>query len=155
LACLDGLATQNGIVIVATANDPTTLDPAILNRPGRFDRLALFPTPSLEVRRDYLAGLTGWEVDDPAVTAAAQEADRLSFAQVREAYILAGQRSFRRHGAVVVDELLTAIRALRRESHCVSLRADGRPVGFGTASLPAAPAATIEGSARRRPGSPR
>jgi hypothetical protein len=154
LACLDGLAMQNGIAIVATANDPSTLNPAILKRPGRFDRLALFPTPSLEVRRDYLARLTGWAVDDPAVASAAQEADRLSFAQVREAYILAGQRSFRRHGAVAADELLAAIRALRRESHCVSLRADGRSVGFGTANLPDAPAAT-EGSDRQRAGSPR
>lgn len=124
-------------MIVATANDPSTLDPAILKRPGRFDRLALLPAPSLGVRRDYLAKLTGWAVDDPAVTAAAREADRLSFAQVREAYILAGQGSFRRHGAVVADELLAAIRALRREAHGVSLRADGRSVGFGTASLPA------------------
>jgi ATP-dependent 26S proteasome regulatory subunit len=138
LACLDGLAMQNGIVIVATANDPSTLDPAILKRPGRFDRLALLPAPSLEVRRDYIARLTGWAVDDPAVTAAATETDRLSFAQIREAYILAGQRSFRRHGAVVPDELLAAIRALRREAHTVSLHADGRSVGFGTASLPGA-----------------
>lgn len=140
LACLDGLAMQNGIVIVATANDPSTLDPAILKRPGRFDRLAQFPTPSLEVRRDYLARLTGWAVDEPAVSAAAREADRLSFAQIREAYILAGQRSFRRPGAVVPDELLAAIRALRHEAHIVLLRADGRSVGFGTATLPVTPA---------------
>jgi hypothetical protein len=102
------------------------------------------------VRRDYLAKLTGWAVDDPAVAAAAREADRLSFAQVREAYILAGQRSFQRHGAIVADQLLEAIRTLRRESHCVSLRADGRSVGFGTESLPVTPASTIEGSERRR-----
>lgn len=140
LACLDGLAMQNGILIVATANDPSTLDPAILKRPGRFDRLAQFPMPSLEVRRDYLARLTGWAVDDPAVTAAAREADRLSFAQIREAYILAGQRSFRRHGAVVPDELLAAIRALRHEAQSVLLRADGRSVGFATSSPSVTPA---------------
>jgi len=153
LACLDGLAMQNGIVIVATANDPSTLDPAILKRPGRFDRLALFPLPSLEVRREYLAKLTGWAADDQAVDAAAREADRLSFAQVRESYILAGQRSFRRHGAVVPDELLSAIRALRNETHSVSLRADGRSVGFGTVGPPVSPAATMEASDRYRPGS--
>jgi cell division protease FtsH len=155
LACLDGLAMQNGIVIVATANDPSTLDPAILKRPGRFDRLALFPAPSLEVRRDYLAGLTGWAGDDPAVVGAAREADRLSFAQIREAYILAGQRSFRRRGAVVGEELLAAIRALRSEAHAVSLRADGRSLGFGTASLPTAPTGVIEDNDRRREGYPR
>ena len=45
LNCLDGLGTQEGVVVVATANDPTTLDPAILQRPGRFDRVVEFPAP--------------------------------------------------------------------------------------------------------------
>ncbi len=148
LACLDGLAKQNGIVVVATANDPSTLDPAILRRPGRFDRLVQFPAPSLQARCDYLAKLTGWAVDDAAITEAAREADRLSFAQVREAYILAGQRSFRRNEAVVADELLAAIRALRSEFNSVSLRTGGRSAGFTTESLPFPTAGTIEASKR-------
>lgn len=153
LACLDGLAMQNGIVIVATANDPATLDPAILKRPGRFDRLALFPTPSLEVRRDYIAKLTGWGLDDPAVGDAARNADRLSFAQIREAYILAGQRSFHHRGGIVADELRAAICCLRSEARSVSLRTDGRSVGFGPASLPVTPADLMEASDRQRKGS--
>jgi len=151
LECLDGLGMQNGIVIVATANDPSTLDPAILKRPGRFDRLALLPTPSRDVRCEYLAKLTGWAVDDPAITTAAGEADRLSFAQIREAYTLAGQRSFRCHSAVVPDELIAAIRAVRHEALTVSLRADGRSVGFGTVNPPATAAGAIEGSDPQRP----
>ncbi len=136
LSCLDGLATQNGIVVVATANDPTTLDPAILKRPGRFDRLAAFPSPSFEVRRLYLDRLTRSTLDEQSIAAAAQEADRMSFAQLREAYILAGQRSFRKGGRVQHEELVAAIRTVRSEANGASNRADGRLLGFGSAVPP-------------------
>jgi chaperone BCS1 len=33
LNCLDGIDSQNGVIVVATANDPTVLDSAILRRP--------------------------------------------------------------------------------------------------------------------------
>jgi mitochondrial chaperone BCS1 len=33
LNCLDGVGSQDGVLVVATANDPTCLDPAILKRP--------------------------------------------------------------------------------------------------------------------------
>src|ERR1035438_6758665 len=42
LSCMDGLATEDGIIVVATANDPTSLGAALSKRPGRFDRVALF-----------------------------------------------------------------------------------------------------------------
>ncbi|MBL0156826.1 MAG: ATP-binding protein [Bryobacterales bacterium] len=132
LGCLDGLATQNGIVVVATANDPTTLDAAILKRPGRFDRLAAFPVPSLEMRRLYFHRLVGETLDGQSIATAARETDRMSFAQLREAYILAGQRSFRRGGGVEPDELLSAIRTVRAEADGVSNRSDGRSLGFGS-----------------------
>lgn len=53
LNCLDGLGSQEGVIVVATANDPTSLDPAIMRRPGCFDRLVPFRPPSRE-----LAGIT-------------------------------------------------------------------------------------------------
>jgi hypothetical protein len=43
LNCLDGVGSQDGVIVVATANDPTCLDPAILKRPGRFDRVVAIP----------------------------------------------------------------------------------------------------------------
>ena len=131
LSCLDGLATQNGIVVVATANDPTTLDAALLKRPGRFDRLAAFPAPSQELRQQYLMRLTNGSLDEEMIGMAAREADRMSFAQLREAYILAGQRSFRCGGGVQPEELIAAVRTVRSEANGVANRADGRGLGFG------------------------
>lgn len=38
LNCLDGIGSQDGAVVAATANVPMALDPALLRRPGRLDR---------------------------------------------------------------------------------------------------------------------
>ena len=56
--------------------------------------------------------------------------DRFSFAQVREAYILAGQFAFARDGDVTPDDLVQAAQEIRREGRRLSARADGRGVGF-------------------------
>jgi hypothetical protein len=134
LSCLDGLEAQNGIVVAATANDPAALEHALLRRPGRFDRLVAFPPPAIEIRRLYLERLTKGALDEQSIAAAAKEADRMSFAQVREAYILAGQRSFARGGGVRAEELMAAIQTLRAETNCAAGRTDGRMLGFGSAA---------------------
>ncbi len=53
LNSLDGVASGEGIITIATANDPSSLDPAILKRPGRFDRVVLFSDPTPDLRRQY------------------------------------------------------------------------------------------------------
>ena len=58
------------------------------------------------------------------------DADRMSFAQLREAYILAGQRSFRRGGGIRPDELLAAVRTVQADANSVANRAYGRSFGF-------------------------
>lgn len=139
LTCLDGLAVQSGIVVVATANDPRTLDPAILKRPGRFDRLAVFPPPSIELRSEYLRRLAGDALDGSKLAMAANIAEHMSFAQIREAYILAGQRSFRRGAPVEGEEILEAIRIVRGEANGTGIPPDGRSVGFGPQSTVGVP----------------
>lgn len=127
---LDGLGRQDGIVVVATANNPNSLDPALLRRPGRFDRLAHFAMPSSAIRKEYLAQLTDGALDDQEIAIAARETDRLSFAQIREAYILAGQFALQGDGEIRLEELLAGVRRLRTETNGLSVRADGRAVGF-------------------------
>jgi hypothetical protein len=112
LNCLDGLGTQEGIIVVATANDPTALDPAILRRPGRFDRVVEFPGPDHELRatflRKFLPNLLTEELQRSV-----NDSDGFSFAQLREAYILAGQHAYERDSEVTGNELHRAICALR------------------------------------------
>ena len=142
LSCLDGLAMQNGIVTVATANDPTDLDPAILKRPGRFDRLAPFPLPVPELRGQYIQKLARGTIDEHSLETIARESDRLSFAQLREAYILAGQRSFRCGSAVQAEQILAAIMTIREEAIGIATKADGKRLGFGSGNSYEGPTST-------------
>ncbi len=52
---LDGFASNTGLLTVATTNHPERLDPAILERPSRFDRKYTFEPPALAERTRYLA----------------------------------------------------------------------------------------------------
>lgn len=113
LNCLDGLGTQDGIIVVATANDPTALDPAILRRPGRFDRVVCFPSPESCLRRRYFQKLHP-EFDSEMLERAVAESEGFSFAQLREAYILAGQYAFEGNREIGRRELLLGVTTLRR-----------------------------------------
>ena len=96
---LDGVGNQDGIIVVATANNPCILDTAILRRPGRFDRVVGFQNPSAELRERYLChmnpALKSEEMSECARTTAG-----FSFAQLREAYILAGQIALEENGQI-------------------------------------------------------
>jgi hypothetical protein len=130
LGCLDGIASQDGVIVVATANEPRHLDPAILRRPGRFDRVIGCRAPSLALRRVYLERLCA-SVPEEAIGQAAARSDGFSFAQLREAYILAGQRAFRRGSDEVEGtDLLEGVALLTREVDDVTVRTEGRAVGF-------------------------
>ena len=133
LNCLDGVGSGEGIIVVATANEPTILDPAILRRPGRFDRVVHFPNPDHELRGRYfrhVAGEFGGVVPELAVA----ESEGFSFAQLRETFILAGQRAFERKGEINEEDLLTGIRRLRSTMVLGSTRSNA--AGFRTAASP-------------------
>jgi hypothetical protein len=131
LNCLDGLGTQEGVVVVATANDPTALDPAILQRPGRFDRVVEFPAPDGGLRAAYFRKFIP-NLGQPELLKCVDLAAGLSFSQLRETYILAGQRGYERGGEVSGRELQDAICALRQGMASI---AEPKPeVGFAAAS---------------------
>jgi hypothetical protein len=112
LNCLDGVATGDGIITVATANAPMNLDPAILKRPGRFDRVIHFANPDAGLRLRYM-----WKLN-PALKPedlnhVVGESDGYSYAQLREAFIIGGQMAFEREDDITAVDLLQGIRALR------------------------------------------
>jgi hypothetical protein len=57
LNLLDGVETQpgEGLLVLATTNHPERLDPAVNNRPGRFDVVMEVPLPDEPARRAYLS----------------------------------------------------------------------------------------------------
>jgi len=149
LNCLDGLGTQEGVIVVATANNPTALDAAILRRPGRFDRVVAFPAPDRELRvryfQKFMPHLAEEEVED-----CVRHSEGFSFAQLREIYILAGQRAYERGGEVSGRELKDAVSSLRQGMAAVGKQEPG--VGFSasaeTSSVPALLNCTEQGGER-------
>jgi ATP-dependent 26S proteasome regulatory subunit len=54
LAQLDGLDAQAGPLVIATTNHPEQIDPALVHRPSRFDRVWHFILPDEKIRSGYL-----------------------------------------------------------------------------------------------------
>src|ERR1700732_482176 len=108
LNCLDGVGTQDGVIVVATANDPTCLDAAILKRPGRFDRVVQFRNPDAVLRRQYyqrLSPILTGELFEIAI----EKTEGFSFAQLRETYILGAQSAFEHGREITVAHVIEAI----------------------------------------------
>ena len=91
LNLLDGIERPDvkGLLLLATTNYPEKLDPAVNNRPGRFDVVIELPNPTLELRQEFLDKNLP-ELDEADRVQAARKADGLSFAHLREVLRLSG-----------------------------------------------------------------
>ncbi len=91
---LDGFASNEGVVVIASTNHPEKLDPAILDRPSRFDRKYHFTLPALPER---LAYVRHWNetlqielrLTEADALAVAECTDRFSFAYLKELFLSA------------------------------------------------------------------
>ncbi len=124
LNCLDGAATQDGIVVVATANHPKGLDPAILRRPGRFDRVVAFTPPDLALRTEFFQRLNTTFAPDK-VALCGQASSGLSFAQLKESYVLGAQHAFEEDRQIAAEDILTAISMLRSSLQSTDAKSEG------------------------------
>jgi len=86
---LDGFEKNVGLIVLATTNHPDRIDPAILDRPSRFDRKYHFGLPGLDERRAFLslwhaklAAETHWPSE--AVDELAVATEDFSFAYLKE-----------------------------------------------------------------------
>lgn len=89
---LDGFATNAGVVTLATTNHPERLDPAIVDRPSRFDRKYHFELPALTERVAYIRLWNdllkdGMRLSDAGITRIAERTDGFSFAYLKELFL--------------------------------------------------------------------
>lgn len=98
LNMLDGFETKEGVLILATSNEPQLLDKALAQRPSRFDRVFAFDIPGEPQRYDLLKKRAGAHFGDDELKAVAKACKEMSMAYVQE---------------VVVNALLHAIHAGR------------------------------------------
>ena len=85
---MDGMESNDGMVILATTNHTENIDPAISDRPGRFDRIIDVQLPSKKQReqiiRNLLAKMPTDEITNAQVLEIAKKSEGLSGAWIRE-----------------------------------------------------------------------
>ena len=105
LSQMDGLEQNDGLIVVATTNDLAAIEPALRDRPSRFDVVLELGLPKTMARRSILAKHLARQLpSDEVLDRAATDTAGLSGAQVREVAVLAIQQAILR-GAVHEDGL--------------------------------------------------
>ncbi len=88
LNTLDGTQSREGLFIIGTTNYPEKIDPALINRAGRFDRAYEIPAPSAQVREQYLRKLDLKDIfSHQQVKDMARLTKGLSISQLNELYM--------------------------------------------------------------------
>jgi len=111
---LDGFEANTGIVVVATTNYPEKLDPAILDRPSRFDRKFTFDLPGPDERTAYVSLWNNqlqpaMRLSNAAAENIAKGTEGFSFAYLKELFLssmmqwMADNRN-QSFGAVVLEQ---------------------------------------------------
>ncbi len=117
---LDGFALNEGILTLATTNHPERLDPAILDRPSRFDRKYPFDLPGLPERRHYIehwnASLKpALQLSESGCLAAAELTEDFSFAYLKELFLSSMMRWIAQSRRFPMDDVMREQAALLRE----------------------------------------
>jgi SpoVK/Ycf46/Vps4 family AAA+-type ATPase len=83
---MDGFAQNTGVIVLATTNYPERLDPAIIDRPSRFDRKYHFGLPQPAERLQYLQAKlhTEAQLSEAACQQVAELTEGFSFAYLKE-----------------------------------------------------------------------
>jgi len=91
---LDGLQSNDGLLLIGSTNHLDRLDPGLSTRPSRFDRKYLFDDPNKAARILYaqywqrkLKDNKDVSFPDSLVTEIADETERFSFAYLKEAFV--------------------------------------------------------------------
>lgn len=81
---LDGLTSGEGVLVLATTNAPEKLDPALIHRPSRFDRVWRFGLPGEEQRLALLRRRGAKFFSEEAMARTASESGGFSMAYTQE-----------------------------------------------------------------------
>lgn len=88
LNILDGVHVRDGLFIIGTTNYPERIDPALINRAGRFDSTYEITSPTEDVRKQYMNNLDKKNILEPSqIAAIAKQTKGLSISQLNELYM--------------------------------------------------------------------
>lgn len=108
---LDGFETNTGVVVLATTNHPDRLDPAILDRPSRFDRKYHFNLPAGAERSAYIAA---WNLElqpelrisGTVALEVVQQTEGFSFAYLKELFLSSMMEWMAMAGGISMDRII-------------------------------------------------
>ena len=108
---LDGFQVNAGVAVIATTNHPEKLDPAILDRPSRFDRKYQFNLPDENGRHAYLKGWNDslqaeMRLAETVVAEVVSSTDGFSFAYMKELFLSSTVEWMAAQQAGMMDEIV-------------------------------------------------
>ena len=117
---LDGFEANTGVVAVATTNHADRLDPAIVERPSRFDRKYSFELPAEAERSRYVVA---WNNDlqsdlrlsSKAIPSVVRQSDGFSFAYMKELFVSSMMQWMALNGSTSMDNIVLAQAVRLRE----------------------------------------
>ncbi|MFJ8265680.1 AAA family ATPase [Peribacillus asahii] len=131
LNTLDGATSKEGIFLIGTTNYPEKIDPALINRSGRFDRAYEIKGPTQEMRYHYLLkkNITNL-ISKEDLALIANSTDGFSFAQLNEVYNAVALQWHYEQQVDVLD-ICNELKADNRKSKKLSWDSDSETkVGF-------------------------
>jgi ATP-dependent 26S proteasome regulatory subunit len=133
LNTLDGATSKEGIFLIGTTNYPEKIDPALINRAGRFDRTYELKLPSKEMRANYLRKKNIQQfISANEIERLVQAAKGFSFAQLNELYTsIALQYHYER--TVDIDPICKELQSANNKTQKKDWDSeyDAHRVGFG------------------------
>ena len=120
LNLLDGLKVLNGVLVIATCNEPEKLDPALLHRPSRFDRIWKFPLPAVEQRLALLRKHGGTYFSEMILRDVAQRSHGFSMTYVQEVVVNALLECAHNGTNPTDPDLLRSLDTIRLQRRCAS-----------------------------------
>lgn len=139
LNLIDGVnpLKEDGLLMIATTNHPEKLDPAINNRPGRFDVAIRFDNPDDRLRQSYFTTMlteSEWHSITPSdQRELVRASDGLSFAHLREIFLHSGMlAAHHQRDTRSAEDLLAAAKTVSRKSKNAEdgFKIDGTGFGF-------------------------
>jgi len=135
LGLLDGFETKEGVLVIATSNEPHKLDKALAQRPSRFDRMFAFDMPKKEHVLELLKRRAGKFFDEAELAEVADGCKDFSMAYVQEIVVNCLLHCIHRGREPRAGDLkksLTALKAQMRQVKQIYDTGDtkGRNMGF-------------------------
>jgi AAA+ superfamily predicted ATPase len=130
LNILDGATSKEGIFLIGTTNYPEKIDPALINRSGRFDRAYEIKLPTMELRMGYLKKKNMLQfISEDELMKINQLTDGFSYAQLNELYTsVALQWHYEK--AVDVEKICADLQADNKKKKNFKWDTDVEQVGF-------------------------